>query len=187
MPLFGKRSCCTNKLQRDADSTKTHSAGAHVAGAITSDIQLSTVARAYARWAPVYDLVFGAVFDAGRKASIDAFARVTRGGGEIVLVNHLGAEAGLRRAFEQGFAPVARRLGWRPEFRWQRLAQWAERHGGVRLVERRPMPPLGHFSLIRFERLSARADGKGRGADRGRGGWGSLRATATPRSLVPPI
>jgi phosphatidylethanolamine/phosphatidyl-N-methylethanolamine N-methyltransferase len=48
---------------------------------------------------------------------------------------------------------VARRLGWRPEFRWQRLAQWAERHGGVRLLERRPMPPLGHFSLIRFERL----------------------------------
>ena len=26
-------------------------------------------------------------------------------------------------------------------------------HGGVRLIERRPMPPLGHFSLIRFERL----------------------------------
>jgi hypothetical protein len=38
------------------------------------------------------------------------------------------------------------------------------------LIERRPMPPLGHFSLIRFERLSAGADGKGRGADGGRGG-----------------
>jgi phosphatidylethanolamine/phosphatidyl-N-methylethanolamine N-methyltransferase len=49
---------------------------------------------------------------------------------------------------------VARRLGWRPEFRFGRLSDWAVRHGGVRLVERRPMPPLGHFSLIRFERLS---------------------------------
>ena len=30
-------------------------------------------------------------------------------------------------------------------------------HGGVRVVERRPMPPLGHFSLIRFERVAAQA------------------------------
>jgi phosphatidylethanolamine/phosphatidyl-N-methylethanolamine N-methyltransferase len=213
------------------------------------EIDINTVATAYARWAPVYDLVFGAVFDAGRKASIaaaeriggtildvgigtgisltdyahtnrivgvdysepmlrkaharvadqklthvaaiavmdacqlgfpdaffdvvvaqyvitavpdpeatlDEFVRVTRPGGEIILVNHLGAEDGLRRTFEQGFAPIARRLGWRPEFRWGRLAQWAERHGGVRVAERRPMPPLGHFSLIRFERVGAQA------------------------------
>src|SRR5215468_9493161 len=214
---------------------------------MAGEIDINTVAKAYARWAPVYDFVFGAVFDAGRKASIaaaervggrildvgigtgisltdyapthrivgvdycepmlrkahervaehklahvealavmdaqhlafpdaffdavvaqyvittvpdpeaalDEFARVTKPGGEIILVNHLGAEAGPRRVFEQSFAPVARRL-----------AQWAERHGGVRLLERRPMPPLGHFSLIRFERLAAGSDGRGRaGAD----------------------
>jgi phosphatidylethanolamine/phosphatidyl-N-methylethanolamine N-methyltransferase len=212
-----------------------------------SEIDIGTVAKAYARWAPVYDVVFGAVFAAGRKASIaaaervggrildvgigtgisltgyspknrvvgvdycepmlrkaharvaehslahvealavmdaqqrafpdavfdavvaqyvittvpdpeaalDEIARVTKPGGEIVLVNHLGAEMGLRRAIEQGLAPLARRLGWRPEFRWQRLAQWAAGHPGVRFVERRPMPPLGHFSLIRFARLAA--------------------------------
>jgi phosphatidylethanolamine/phosphatidyl-N-methylethanolamine N-methyltransferase len=213
------------------------------------DIDKSSVERAYARWAPVYDLVFGAVFESGRRAAImaaeeacgsaggrilevgvgtgislpdyarqnrlvgvdlsepmlrkahervtehglsnvetlavmdaermalpdrsfdvvvaqfvitavpkpeatlDEFARVTRPGGEIVLVNHIGAEAGPRRVFELCFAPIARRLGWRPEFRFGRLAEWAQRHGGVRLVEHRPMPPLGHFSLIRFERL----------------------------------
>ena len=66
--------------------------------------------------------------------------------------------------FEQGFAPLARRLGWRPEFRWERLAQWAERHGGVRVIERRPMPPLGHFSLIRFGRRRAGKDGRERPA-----------------------
>jgi phosphatidylethanolamine/phosphatidyl-N-methylethanolamine N-methyltransferase len=210
-----------------------------------SEIDIGTVAKAYARWAPVYDLVFGAVFAAGRKASIaaaervggrildvgigtgisltayspknrvvgvdycepmlrkahervaehglahvetlavmdaqqlafadatfdavvaqyvittvpdpeaalDEIVRVTKPGGEIILVNHLGAEMGLRRAIEQGFSPLARRLGWRPEFRWQRLAQWAAGNPGVRFLERRPMPPFGHFSLIRFARM----------------------------------
>jgi phosphatidylethanolamine/phosphatidyl-N-methylethanolamine N-methyltransferase len=218
---------------------------------MATELDRDTVARAYARWAPIYDLVFGAVFDRGRKASIaaaeriggrilevgvgtglslpdyswnnrltgidlsapmlrkakeraaqhrltnvdglavmdaqhlgfqdgvfdvvvaqyvitavpdpeatlDEFARVLKPGGEIILVNHLGAESGLRAAFEQWFAPLARRLGWRPEFRWERLAQWAARHGGVRVVERRAVTPLGHFSLIRFARLGRLASG----------------------------
>jgi phosphatidylethanolamine/phosphatidyl-N-methylethanolamine N-methyltransferase len=92
------------------------------------------------------------------EATLDEFARVLRPGGEIILVNHLGAETGLRAVFEHWFAPLARRLGWRPEFRWERLAQWAARHGGVQVIERRPMPPLGHFSLIRFGRLGGFAD-----------------------------
>ena len=209
-----------------------------------SEIDKDRVAKAYARWAPIYDLVFGKVFAAGRMASIaaaeriggrildvgigtgislidyspnnrivgvdysepmlrkaherviehklshveaiavmdalhlglpdasfdavvaqyvittvpdpeatlDEFVRVTRPGGEIILVNHLGAEAGWRRAFEHGFAPIARRLGWRPEFPWERLTNWAAKHGGVILAERRPMPPMGHFSLIRFRK-----------------------------------
>jgi phosphatidylethanolamine/phosphatidyl-N-methylethanolamine N-methyltransferase len=215
------------------------------------DIDKQSVERAYARWAPVYDLVFGAVFDAGRRAAIaaaeqacgprggrilevgvgtgislpeyarvnrlvgcdiskpmlrkavervrehkldnvellavmdaerlplpdrsfdvvvaqfvitavphpeetlDEFARVIRPGGEIILVNHIGAEGGPRRAFEQCFAPVARRLGWRPEFSFKRLTDWAARHGGVSVLERRAMRPLGHFALIRFGRAAA--------------------------------
>ena len=74
--------------------------------------------------------------------------------GEVL---ELALEEGLRRAFEQGFAPIARRLGWRPEFRWGRLAQWAAGQPDVRLLERRPMPPLGHFSLIRFARVARQA------------------------------
>src|SRR5204863_2031339 len=54
--------------------------------------------------------------------TLDEFARVTRIGGEIILVNHLGAEAGLRRALEPGLAPVPRGPGWRPEFGRDRLA-----------------------------------------------------------------
>ncbi|MGI8526270.1 MAG: class I SAM-dependent methyltransferase [Pseudolabrys sp.] len=214
------------------------------------DFDRASIARAYGRWAPVYDVVFGAVFDAGRRAAIlaaeaacppggrilevgvgtgislpdyrrdiritgidisepmlrkaqqrvdtqrlgnvealsvmdaaklalpdalfdavvaqyvitavpdpdatlDEFARVVRPGGEIILVNHIGAEQGPRAVFEQCFAPLARRLGWRPEFQFGRLTDWSTRHGGVRLIERRPMPPLGHFLLIRFQRVAS--------------------------------
>jgi phosphatidylethanolamine/phosphatidyl-N-methylethanolamine N-methyltransferase len=87
------------------------------------------------------------------EATLDEFARVIKPGGEIVLVNHIGAESGPRYVFEACFAPLARRLGWRPEFPFKRLTDWAKRHGGVELVERRPMAPMGHFSLIRFKRL----------------------------------
>ena len=36
------------------------------------DINRESVARAYARWAPVYDAVFGKVFAPGRAAAIEA-------------------------------------------------------------------------------------------------------------------
>jgi phosphatidylethanolamine/phosphatidyl-N-methylethanolamine N-methyltransferase len=212
---------------------------------MTAELDRGAIEKAYARWAPVYDLVFGPIFTRGRRASIaaaeqscgpaggrilevgvgtgislpdysrvnrlvgidisapmlrkaqervaehkldnvealavmdakhlalpdasfdavvaqyvittvpdpeatlDEFARVLKPGGEIVLINHIGAETGLRRALERGFSPIARRLGWRPEFPWARLQRWADA-AGFRAIERRPMPPLGHFSLIRF-------------------------------------
>lgn len=207
-----------------------------------ADLDQRTVTTAYARWAPVYDLVFGAVFERGRQAAIaaaervggrilevgvgtgmslphysrdcrlcgvdisepmlrkaqervaefaldnveglwvmdaehlsfpddsfdvvvaqyvittvpspeatlDEFARVLKPGGEIVLVSRVGAEAGLRRSLEHWFQPAARKLGWRTEFSFERYARWAARTAGVRLIERRAMPPLGHFCLIRF-------------------------------------
>ncbi|MCW5692504.1 MAG: class I SAM-dependent methyltransferase [Pseudolabrys sp.] len=87
--------------------------------------------------------------------TLDEFARVLKPGGEIILVNHIGAESGPRRLFELAFAPLARKLGWRPEFPFARLSNWAAKHGGVRIVERRPLAPLGHFALIRFARDAA--------------------------------
>jgi phosphatidylethanolamine/phosphatidyl-N-methylethanolamine N-methyltransferase len=214
---------------------------------LESDLDAQTITKAYARWAPVYDLVFGAVFERGRHAAIaaaervggrilevgvgtgislphysrdlkicgvdisepmlrkaqervdefglsnveglwvmdaehltfpdasfdvivaqyvittvpnpestlDEFARVLRPGGEIVLVSRVGAEAGLRRSLEHWFQPAARKLGWRTEFAFERYAQWAARTSGVTLVERRAMPPFGHFSLIRFAKDGA--------------------------------
>jgi phosphatidylethanolamine/phosphatidyl-N-methylethanolamine N-methyltransferase len=222
------------------------------------ELDKETIAKAYARWAPVYDLVFGAVFERGRQAAIaaaeriggrilevgvgtgislpdyspanricgvdlsepmlrkaqgrveelalshveglwvmdaqrlsfpdasfdvivaqyvittvpdpeatlDEFARVLKPGGEIVLVSRIGAEAGLRRSLERWFAPAARKLGWRTEFAWQRYAQWAEQTQDMRLVERRAVPPFGHFCLIRFAKHAATASTCGQGVDR---------------------
>ena len=48
-----------------------------------ADLDKDGVAKAYARWAPIYDFVFGAVFDRGRQASIAAAERI---GGRILEV-----------------------------------------------------------------------------------------------------
>ncbi|HET7381480.1 MAG TPA: class I SAM-dependent methyltransferase, partial [Pseudolabrys sp.] len=50
-----------------------------------ADIDKSSVERAYARWAPVYDLVFGAVFDAGRRAAILAAEQACGSAGGRIL------------------------------------------------------------------------------------------------------
>ena len=86
------------------------------------------------------------------EGTLDDFVRVLKPGGELILVNHVGVESGPRRILDVAVAPLARRLGWRTEFPWERLVKWAARHGGVSLAERRPMPPLGHFSLIRYRK-----------------------------------
>jgi phosphatidylethanolamine/phosphatidyl-N-methylethanolamine N-methyltransferase len=213
------------------------------------DIDRESVERAYDRWAPIYDLVFGGVFGKGRHAAIvatnsiggrvlevgvgtgislpqyasntrifgtdiseamlakakqrvadqrlknveglavmdaeklefpdnsfdvvmaqyvvtavpnpekalDEFARVLRPGGEMIILSRVSADAGMRRFIEQRLQPVVRRLGWRTDFAWSRFAQWAAGAHDVELVERRPVPPLGHFSLIRFRKLGVAA------------------------------
>ena len=209
-------------------------------------MQTATVAAAYDRWAPIYDLVFGGVFRTGRREAIvaaervggrilevgvgtgislpqyrpesrlvgvdiseamldkarvrtlrlglgnveaiermdaedlrygggefdvvvaqyvvtavpnpelalDEFVRVVRPGGEIVITTRLGAGTGLRGNIEKTLMPVTTRLGFRTEFPWERYEAWAARNGQVRLLERRPLPPLGHFSLVRFQKLA---------------------------------
>ena len=214
------------------------------------DFDRETVERAYDRWAPIYDLVFGGVFGKGRQAAIlatnsiggrvlevgvgtgislpqyaantrifgtdiseamlrkahqrvkelglknveglavmdaeklefpdnsfdvvmaqyvvtavpnpevalDEFARVLRPGGEMILLSRVSADAGVRRFIEQRLQPVVRPLGFRTaEFAWSRFAEWQAGARGIELVERRLVPPLGHFSLIRFRKIEIAA------------------------------
>ena len=39
---------------------------------------------------------------------------------------------------------------WRTEFSFVRYTRWAAKTSGMRLIERRAVPPFGHFNLIRF-------------------------------------
>ncbi len=75
-------------------------------------------------------------------------------GGEIILTTRIGAETGLRGTLEKWLMPLTSRLGWRTEFPWSRYELWAERSKAVRLLERRALPPLGHFWLLRYVRLA---------------------------------
>jgi phosphatidylethanolamine/phosphatidyl-N-methylethanolamine N-methyltransferase len=86
---------------------------------------------------------------------LDECARVVRPGGEIILVNHLYSERGLAAAIERAAAKHVSRIGLRPEFPFARLENWAAQHGSIALVERRPLKPLGMFTLTRFRRLAS--------------------------------
>lgn len=88
------------------------------------------------------------------EAALDEFMRVLRPGGELIVINRIGAEGGPRLKVERVLQPIVQRLGWRSEFPWQRFESWIASNGTVKLVERRPMPPFGHFALLRFRRLT---------------------------------
>jgi phosphatidylethanolamine/phosphatidyl-N-methylethanolamine N-methyltransferase len=92
------------------------------------------------------------------EVALDEFARVLRPGGEMILLSRVSADAGVRRFIEQRLQPVVRPLGFRTaEFAWSRFAEWQAGARGIELVERRLVPPLGHFSLIRFRKVEIAA------------------------------
>jgi phosphatidylethanolamine/phosphatidyl-N-methylethanolamine N-methyltransferase len=87
--------------------------------------------------------------------ALDEFARVVRPGGEIVITTRIGADRGMRKGIEKTLMPVTTKLGWRTEFPFSRYTDWATANGTVKMVEDRPLPPLGHFWLIRYEKLGS--------------------------------
>src|SRR4051812_50153361 len=98
--------------------------------------------------AVVAQYVITAVPDPER--TLDDFIRVLKPGGELILVNHIGAESGPRRTFELAFAPLARRLRSRADFPWAPLGVWPAEHGGLTLTAPRPVAPGGLFSLTPY-------------------------------------
>ena len=92
------------------------------------------------------------------EAALDEFARVVRPGGELIILTRVSADAGMRRFIEQKLQPVVTRLGFRTaEFAWSRYTRWLAEAKGIELVERRLIPPLGHFSLVRFRKTEIAA------------------------------
>lgn len=87
--------------------------------------------------------------------ALSEFLRVVRPGGMIVIATRLGAEAGMRAKIERALMPITSRLGWRTDFPWSIYGDWAARNPQAELIERRPLPPLGHFSLVCFRRAGA--------------------------------
>lgn len=87
--------------------------------------------------------------------ALDEFVRVIRPGGEIVITTRIGANQGFRGTIEKLLTPVTTRLGFRTEFPYSRYEAWAAANGRVELVENQPLPPLGHFSLVRYRKLPA--------------------------------
>jgi phosphatidylethanolamine/phosphatidyl-N-methylethanolamine N-methyltransferase len=83
-------------------------------------------------------------------ATLEEFARVLRPGGEIVLVNHVGAEQGPRAAVERWLGRRSASLGWRPEFPFATIGDWITARPDMSLLERRDLPPLSLFTLVRI-------------------------------------
>jgi phosphatidylethanolamine/phosphatidyl-N-methylethanolamine N-methyltransferase len=81
---------------------------------------------------------------------MDEVRRVVRPGGEIVLVNHFGAERGPVAAVEGWLGQRSASLGWHPQFPFAVLGDWIAATPGVRLVERRRIRPFGLFNLVRL-------------------------------------
>jgi len=84
--------------------------------------------------------------------ALDEFVRVVKPGGEIIITTRVGAEGGIRKTIEKGLMPVTSRLGFRTDFPFELYTDWAKDRSDVTLVEKRALPPLGHFSLVRFAR-----------------------------------
>jgi phosphatidylethanolamine/phosphatidyl-N-methylethanolamine N-methyltransferase len=92
------------------------------------------------------------------EVALDEFARVLRPGGELIILTRVSADAGMRRFIERRLQPVVRPLGFRTaEFAWSRYAKWLSGARTMELVERCLVPPLGHFSLVRFRKIDIAA------------------------------
>jgi len=72
--------------------------------------------------------------------------RVCAPGGEVILVNHFSQEDGVRGALEKKLAPFADLIGWHAVFEVDRVLICED----LRLLERRPLRPVGLFTMLRF-------------------------------------
>ena len=81
-------------------------------------------------------------------------ARVTKPGGEVMLVNHFSQEEGVRGWVERQMAPFADLVGWHSIFDVSRVMVCPD----LKLMERRSLRPWGIFTMMRFRKDAAAAE-----------------------------
>ena len=75
-------------------------------------------------------------------------ARVTKPGGEVLLVNHFSQTEGVRGWVERRMAPFAEIIGWRSVFDVSRVMVCDD----LAVAERKALRPWGIFTLMRFKK-----------------------------------
>jgi phosphatidylethanolamine/phosphatidyl-N-methylethanolamine N-methyltransferase len=75
-------------------------------------------------------------------------ARVTKPGGEVMLVNHFSQEDGVRGWVERRMAPFADLVGWHSVFDVSRVMVCPE----LKLMDRKALRPMGIFTMMRFRK-----------------------------------
>lgn len=71
-------------------------------------------------------------------------SRVVRPGGHLLFVNHFAADSGFRWWLERSTAPLARILGWHPDFMLSDLLDRSE----AKIERMESCPPLSLFTLV---------------------------------------
>jgi phosphatidylethanolamine/phosphatidyl-N-methylethanolamine N-methyltransferase len=82
--------------------------------------------------------------------ALDEMWRVVRPGGELVVMNHFAAVRGWRVGVETAMDRAAAWLGWHPKFPYAAVGDWLAGKPEARLLERRELPPLSLFTLLRI-------------------------------------
>ncbi|KQQ25220.1 SAM-dependent methyltransferase [Methylobacterium sp. Leaf125] len=85
------------------------------------------------------------------EAALSEFLRVVRPGGEIVLANHFGQNAGTLAKVEEIVAPLCTKIGWSSDFKSSRIEAWA-RANGVEFIGVSPTFPGGFFKILRMRK-----------------------------------
>jgi len=88
--------------------------------------------------------------------ALDEAWRVLRAGGTLVVMNHFAADKGVRKAVEHRMETAAAWLGWHPNFPYSAIGDWIASRPDARISERRALPPMKLFTLLRIEKVAAR-------------------------------
>ena len=84
--------------------------------------------------------------------ALDECWRVLKPGGSLIVMNHFAAGGGLRGLAERRMERAAAWLGWHPNFPYSAVAGWITKRPDARLAERRELPPLRLFTLLRIDK-----------------------------------